>query len=109
MSHVKNQTKTKATRDELDKFVVRLPEGMRERIAELAKEQLRSMNMEIICRLKSSMQVDDELRRLRAALDDAQDANRTLREQNRSLAKDLAQALPKITLAQEVLAQGATA
>lgn len=39
-----------------DKFVVRLPEGMRDRIAEVARAQHRSMNSEIIARLESSLQ-----------------------------------------------------
>ncbi|MFS8040116.1 MULTISPECIES: Arc family DNA-binding protein [Xanthobacter] len=41
------------TRDQ-NKFVVRLPEGMRDRIAEAAKENNRSMNSEIITRLERS-------------------------------------------------------
>lgn len=38
-----------------DKFVVRLPDGMRERIADVAKEHHRSMNSEIIARLEKSL------------------------------------------------------
>jgi plasmid stability protein len=38
-----------------DKFVVRLPDGMRERIAEVARTHHRSMNSEIIARLEQSM------------------------------------------------------
>jgi metal-responsive CopG/Arc/MetJ family transcriptional regulator len=38
-----------------DKFVVRLPEGMRERIAEVAKNHHRSMNSEIIARLEQTL------------------------------------------------------
>lgn len=44
-----------------DKFVVRLPEGMRDRIAEVARAQHRSMNSEIIARLESSLQQDGKL------------------------------------------------
>lgn len=40
-----------------DKFVIRMPEGMRERIAEIAKDNHRSMNSEIIRALESL--VDD--------------------------------------------------
>lgn len=43
-----------------DKFVVRLPEGMRDRIAEVAREQHRSMNSEIIARLQNSLQHDGQ-------------------------------------------------
>jgi hypothetical protein len=38
-----------------DKFVVRLPDGMRERIADVARNHHRSMNSEIIARLEQSM------------------------------------------------------
>lgn len=38
-----------------DKFVVRLPEGMRQRIAKVAKNYHRSMNSEIVSRLESSL------------------------------------------------------
>ncbi|MBM7059614.1 Arc family DNA-binding protein [Pseudomonas sp. UL073] len=48
-----------------DKFVVRLPEGMRERIADIARNHHRSMNSEIIARLEQSMlqegALDDDL------------------------------------------------
>ena len=48
-----------------DKFVVRLPDGMRERIADLARNNHRSMNSEIIARLEQSMlqegALDDDL------------------------------------------------
>lgn len=48
-----------------DKFVVRLPDGMRERIADVARQHHRSMNSEIIARLEQSMiqegALDDEL------------------------------------------------
>ena len=37
-----------------DQFVVRLPDGMRERIAEAAKASGRSMNAEIVARLQES-------------------------------------------------------
>lgn len=38
-----------------DKFVVRLPDGMRERVAEVARANHRSMNSEIIDRLEQSL------------------------------------------------------
>lgn len=38
-----------------DKFVVRLPDGMRERIAVVARDHHRSMNSEIIARLERSL------------------------------------------------------
>lgn len=40
--------------DVADKFLLRLPDGMRERIAEAAKANGRSMNAEIAARLEES-------------------------------------------------------
>nr|WP_328824474.1 Arc family DNA-binding protein [Pseudomonas arcuscaelestis] len=42
-----------------DKFVVRLPAGMRERIGEVAKNHHRSMNSEIISRLEDSLSLEE--------------------------------------------------
>ena len=44
-----------------DKFVVRLPDGMRDRIADVARHHHRSMNSEIIARLEQSMQQEASL------------------------------------------------
>ncbi|MBC9251397.1 DNA-binding protein [Pseudomonas alcaligenes] len=44
-----------------DKFVVRLPDGMRERIADVARNHHRSMNSEIIARLEQSLVQEDSL------------------------------------------------
>lgn len=38
-----------------DRFIVRLPDGMRDKIAELAKQNSRSMNAEIVARLERSL------------------------------------------------------
>lgn len=38
-----------------DKFVVRLPTGMRDKIAEVARNNHRSMNSEIVSRLEQSL------------------------------------------------------
>lgn len=81
MSHVKHQNLAHQHSREQDKFVLRLPEGMRETIADKAKEQRRSMNMEIIQRLEQSLQVDQELQRLQSALDDAHFRIRVLQTQ----------------------------
>lgn len=42
-----------------DKFVVRLPDGMREQITQLASQHHRSMNSEIVGRLEESIAADD--------------------------------------------------
>lgn len=44
-----------ASSRDADKFVVRLPEGMRDRIADVAQASRRSMNSEIISRLDASL------------------------------------------------------
>ena len=44
-----------------DNFVVRLPDGMRERIADVARNHHRSMNSEIIARLEQSLIQEDSL------------------------------------------------
>jgi hypothetical protein len=41
---------------EADKFIVRLPQGMRERIAESARANKRSMNAEVVLRLQASFE-----------------------------------------------------
>ncbi len=42
-----------------DKFVVRFPDDMRERIAVAARENHRSMNSEIVARLETSLRQDN--------------------------------------------------
>lgn len=43
-----------------DKFTVRFPDGLRDKIAELANKNGRSMNSEIIDRLEKSFQIDEK-------------------------------------------------
>lgn len=64
-----------------EKFVLRLPNGMRETIFDQAKNAQRSMNSEIIYRLSASLEAEDEIRRLREALDTALQVNRMLKAQ----------------------------
>lgn len=44
-----------------DKFVLRLPDGFRDQIAAVAKESERSMNAEIVSRLKQSINQDQQI------------------------------------------------
>lgn len=56
---------------DLNKFLVRMPEGMRDRIAEAAKVANRSMNAEIVARLEKSFSaggVDERLTGLEESL-----------------------------------------
>ena len=47
-----------------DKFILRLPDGMRDDLKRIAKANGRSMNSEIIERLSASLKGDDERRSL---------------------------------------------
>jgi len=44
-----------------DKFVVRLPDGLRGRIFDVAYRNHRSMNAEIVSRLETSIDIEQEL------------------------------------------------
>ncbi|KWV74891.1 Arc family DNA-binding protein [Pseudomonas lactis] len=52
-----------------EKFVVRLPDGMRERIAMQARENTRSMNSEIVHRLESTVELEAALDRALKIID----------------------------------------
>lgn len=62
--------------DEQERFLVRLPQGMRDRIAEVAKANNRSMNAEIVARLERSFEdidgdsklIDEVLQKILARL-----------------------------------------
>jgi hypothetical protein len=53
-----------------DQFVIRLPEGMRDRIAKLAMANGRSMNAELVDRLEKSLVDSDSLKVLEATVAD---------------------------------------
>jgi predicted HicB family RNase H-like nuclease len=50
----------KPAKPEKDKFVLRLPDGMREQIKESAKLNERSMNSEIIYRLRETLKSEND-------------------------------------------------
>lgn len=52
-----------------EKFVVRLPDGMRERIAVRARENTRSMNSEIVHRLETTVELEAALDRALKIID----------------------------------------
>jgi len=52
-----------------EKFVVRLPDGMRERIALQARENTRSMNSEIVHRLETTAELEVALDRALKIID----------------------------------------
>jgi hypothetical protein len=48
-----------------DKFVVRLPDGLRERINEASEKNHRSMNGEIVARIDGSLKLEQKYEELR--------------------------------------------
>lgn len=52
-------TEKKRTPQDADKFIVRLPSGMREHIADAAAKSHRSMNAEVIARLERTFRWDE--------------------------------------------------
>lgn len=50
---------TRSNSRNADKFMIRLPDGMRERIAAVARARLRSMNSEIVARLALSIDAEE--------------------------------------------------
>ncbi|WP_080544801.1 Arc family DNA-binding protein [Pseudomonas amygdali] len=55
--------------DKDEKFVIRLPTGMRGRVRGAAKANHRSMNSEVISRLDATFRQDQEIARLKAVID----------------------------------------
>ncbi len=53
-----------------NRFLVRMPDGMRDRIRDAAAENGRSMNAEIIYRLQTTLEMDDYVPKLNAQVDD---------------------------------------
>ncbi|RMW01524.1 putative DNA-binding protein [Pseudomonas amygdali pv. tabaci] len=55
--------------DRDEKFVIRLPTGMRGRVRGAAKANHRSMNSEIISRIDATLRHEQEIARLKAVID----------------------------------------
>jgi len=64
--------KQPAPSDLADKFMLRMPDGMRDRIANAAKANGRSMNSEIVARLEGSFENEELMPRATKALDELQ-------------------------------------
>lgn len=54
---------------ESDKFMLRFPDGMRDRLKEAAHTNGRSMNAEIVARLQASFEASDDAEQLRRELE----------------------------------------
>lgn len=57
------------TRQLEEKFVVRLPDGMRDRLALQARDNARSMNSEIVHRMETTARLEAELERALKTID----------------------------------------
>lgn len=66
-------TKPKRAPQQGEKYIVRLPEGMRDRIAESAKANNRSMNAEIVARIQNSFEAQEDVRQLLAPMEEKLD------------------------------------
>jgi hypothetical protein len=66
-----------------EKFVVRLPDGMREQVAQVARKNHRSMNSEIIDRLEQSL-LNSQFEPVQGEQPDALDAGELKTELNRA-------------------------
>lgn len=91
-------TDTKNTGRESDKFMLRLPEGMRERVAELAKANGRTMNAEIVSRLERSLK-DENVAGTQAAM--LSEIYSLLDGQKNELVEVLREAMPPISFEHE--------
>lgn len=58
-----------APKEPEDKFVVRMPCGMKSRIAELAKDNDRSLNREILHRLERVDELESQIQRANQVID----------------------------------------
>lgn len=79
--------KPPAPSDIADKFMLRMPDGMRDRIAESAKANNRSMNSEIIARLDASFETDRLNSDIRNRLEELAERQETLDERISRLEK----------------------
>lgn len=71
-----------------DKFILRLPEGMRDRIGKLAAQKGRSMNSEIIAALEKYIEADDSIGLIWDAIGELQDEIRELKRSGGDLGPD---------------------
>ncbi|AZL70071.1 MULTISPECIES: Arc family DNA-binding protein [Pseudomonas] len=85
-----------------DKFVVRLPDGMREQVAEVARKNHRSMNSEIIDRLEQSL-VNPQFEPAQADATNTEELKSELTRAYRIIDRLLQNAVPTQDDIQEVL------
>lgn len=72
--------KPPAPSDTADKFMLRMPDGMRDRLKDEAAKNKRSLNAEIVSRLDDSFEVSKALPMVGGALDSLEDSIKQNRE-----------------------------
>lgn len=88
--------KRAATTNDSDKFIVRMPDGMRQRIIEAAAGNNRTMNAEVVARLQASFEGGEDAQRLRELLDGERRFSARLRADLMEM--DARQNLPPVTM-----------
>lgn len=83
----------KKPNDELDKFLLRMPDGLREKIKRAAEQNSRSMNSEIVHMLESSLEAEDLHLTLRLKVSELEHLNLMLTQDLELRRKELAKAL----------------
>src|ERR1035437_8063728 len=68
-SKVATKKKPAAGAHDLDRIIVRLPEGMREKVAEMAAANGRSMTAEVVAALERHLQHEDKLASVETKVD----------------------------------------
>lgn len=90
-------SETRYPSDEADRFQVRMPPGLRSRIAAQAKANGRSMNSEIIARLEMSLEIDlDAYRRDTDRLEELLRRQQSTQETMQGLLKLLEEATTRL-------------
>lgn len=85
-------TKKTFPSDKLDQYIVRFPDGMRDRIKDEAAKNGRSMNAEIVARLEDSFDTEEVLPLASGALDSLEDSirqNREMLEASKGIVQEL--------------------
>lgn len=83
----------KKSNDELDKFLLRMPDGLRQKIKLSAEQNGRSMNSEIVHMLDFSFDAEDKLRTLQLEISELEHRNRILEQDLDLRRKELATSL----------------
>ena len=102
---MEKESRAQTTRDS-DKYIVRMPNGMRDRIAANAKKNNRTMNAEVVSRLEDSYEVTDQLALMAATHAYDQSVNTSLMREKADLQAQLAKKDAEIEILKQRLFLG---